>query len=119
MALTKVPQEWDLRTTLLGNLDHRRRTQRDEHHACDNPGALSVQACQDATNAGAGIGAVLIFFLWFIGFVVLSLVWLITRPKHRTCPVCGEDVKKGRTACKKCGHDFAAAAQQRPATVTS
>src|SRR2546421_12996105 len=72
------------------------------NHACDYPGALSVQACQDATNAGAGIGAALIFFLWFISFVVLSLVWLITRPKHRTCPVCGEDVKKGRTACKKC-----------------
>lgn len=73
-------------------------------------GILSEQACIDASDVGTGIGVTLIFFLWFIGFVVLGLIWLMTRPRHRQCPACGEDVKKGRTACPKCGHDFAAAA---------
>jgi len=44
--------------------------------------------------------------LWFFGFIVLSLIWFMTRRKGRTCPHCGEDVKKGRTTCKNCGYDF-------------
>ncbi len=70
-----------------------------------NHGVLSVQACQDASHAGTAIGAFLIFLLWLIGFLVLSIVWFMTRPKGRECPHCGERVKKGRTACK-CGYDF-------------
>ena len=73
-----------------------------------NSGGLSVQDCTDASNVGTGIGVTLIFVLWFIGFVVLSLIWLMTKPKHRECPVCGEGVKRGRTQCGSCGHDFAA-----------
>lgn len=68
-------------------------------------------ACKAGEAVGRGIATTAIFVIWFIGFVVLSIIWFMTRPKHRTCPVCGEDVKKGLTACKKCGHDFAAAAQ--------
>jgi hypothetical protein len=64
------------------------------------------QLCVDASDVGTGIGVVLIFLLWFIGFLVLSLVWFMTRPKGRTCPHCGEDVKKGLTVCRKCGYDF-------------
>jgi ribosomal protein L37AE/L43A len=37
---------------------------------------------------------------------VLALVWLMTRRRARICPHCGEDVKKGRTTCQKCGYDF-------------
>lgn len=48
----------------------------------------------------------LIIVLWFFGFVILSIVWFMTRRKGRVCPHCGEDVKKGRTACQKCGYDF-------------
>jgi hypothetical protein len=62
--------------------------------------------CVNASDAGTGIGVALILFLWFLGFIVLSLIWLMSRPKHRTCPHCGEDVKKGRTDCKNCGYDF-------------
>jgi hypothetical protein len=47
-------------------------------------GALSAQDCQSASQAGAGIGVALLIGLWFMGFVVLSLVWFMTRPKHRT-----------------------------------
>jgi hypothetical protein len=53
---------------------------------------------------------IVIFLIWFVGFVVLSLIWLMSRREKRLCPVCGEQVKKGLTACPKCHHDFAAAA---------
>jgi hypothetical protein len=68
------------------------------------------QLCINASDAGTSIGVGLVFFLWFIGFVVLSLIWFMTRPQRRACPVCGEDVKKGLTRCGSCGHDFAASA---------
>lgn len=69
-------------------------------------GIISKHTCQAASDTGTGVGVALIIFLWFLGFVVLSLVWFMTRRKGRTCPHCGEDVKKGRTTCKKCGYDF-------------
>jgi hypothetical protein len=75
---------------------------------CNDPaqrGSLSVDACNAAGDVGTGIGVALVFILWFVGFLILALVWLMSRPK-RVCPVCGESVKKGRTSCKKCGHDF-------------
>jgi hypothetical protein len=80
---------------------------------------LSQRACTDAANAGTGIGVALLVFLWFLGFVILSLVWLMTRPKGRDCPVCGEKVKKGRTVCPSCKFDFAAAAGHEPGQTAS
>ena len=68
------------------------------------------QLCEDATDVGTGIGVALIGFLGFVGFVFLSLIWFMTRPKGRECPVCGENVKKGHTVCPSCKYDFAAAA---------
>jgi hypothetical protein len=67
------------------------------------------ELCIEASDAGTSIGVALIIFLWFMVFVVLALVWFMTRPKHRMCPACGNDVKKGQTKCPSCGHDFAAA----------
>jgi hypothetical protein len=76
-------------------------------------GILSQQQCEDASNAGTAIGASIgfgaVLSFWFVGFLVLSVVWLMTRGRTRLCPVCGEDVKKGATVCKSCGHDFALA----------
>ena len=70
----------------------------------------------DAYNAGADVGqglaTVLIFVVWLIGFLVLAVIWFMTRPRHRTCPRCGNDVKKGRTTCKKCDFDFSAQSMQ-------
>ncbi len=59
------------------------------------------QVCIDASDVGTGIGVALIIVLWFFVFIVLSLIWFMTRRKGRVCPVCGEDVKKGRTTCQK------------------
>jgi hypothetical protein len=75
---------------------------------------LSIRDCEAVHNAGTGIGVGLLVGLWFLGFVVLTLIWLMTRPKGRDCPVCGETVKRGRTVCPACGHDFAAAAGEVP-----
>ncbi len=67
---------------------------------------LSREGCE----AGTGIGVALILLIGFFGFVFFSLIWFMTRPRGRECPACGERVKKGRTACTGCGHDFAVAA---------
>ena len=58
--------------------------------------------CQVAQGGAITVVAV----LWFLGFIVLSLIWLMSRPHHRLCPQCGRDVKQGRIACKACGYSF-------------
>lgn len=59
-----------------------------------------------ACEAGTGIGIAIVLFLGFVGFVILSLIWFMTRPKGRICPQCGHNVKKGLTQCASCGHSF-------------
>ena len=73
------------------------------------------QLCQDASDVGTSIGVGLVVTLFFVGFVILSLIWLMTRPKRRLCPSCGTDARRGETTCRKCGFDFAAAAAVPPA----
>ena len=68
--------------------------------------APNDQLCINASDAGTGIGVAVIILLWFLGFIVLALVWPMPRRRGRICPHCGEDVKKGRTTCQKCGYDF-------------
>ena len=62
---------------------------------------------QTACDIGTSVGVVVIVGLGFMGFVVLSLISLMSRPKVRTCPTCGNDVKKGLTVCESCGYEFA------------
>jgi hypothetical protein len=83
-------------------------------HQCLSGGFLSRQDCQNAANAGTGVGVALVLFIGFIGFVFLSLIWFMTGRRGRDCPACGRSVKRGRTVCPGCGHDFAAAAGGRP-----
>lgn len=61
-----------------------------------------------------GVGVTMIVVIWFFGFVVLGLVWLVSRPRYRECPQCGSDVKKGLTVCRSCGFDLAQATAQNP-----
>ncbi len=42
----------------------------------------SLSACQAGTAVGAGLGLTVIFFLWFIGFIVLAIIWFMTRPRN-------------------------------------
>lgn len=69
------------------------------NECADEADELSQSACE----AGTGIGVALVLFIGFIGFVFLGLIWIMSRPRHRTCQRCGEDVKKGRTECPSCG----------------
>lgn len=85
-----------------------------EHCAREGHRYLSQSACTSARDVGTGIGVAALFLLWFFGFVVLSLIWFMSRPKGRTCPACGEKVKKGLTVCPNCQFDFAAAASRGP-----
>jgi uncharacterized membrane protein len=71
-------------------------------------GNLSASTCSAATTVGAGIGVFLILLLWLIVFLLLSVIWFMSRHKGRLCPQCGEDVRKGQTRCRKCGYDYAA-----------
>jgi hypothetical protein len=56
-----------------------------------------LHTCEAFSNAGTGIGVVVLMILWFFGFLFLSLIWLMTKPRTRLCPVCGEKVKRGLT----------------------
>lgn len=80
--------------------------------ASNNCSEETTKLNQNACEAGTGIGVALILLIGFFGFVFLGLIWLMTRPRGRTCPVCGEIVKKGLTTCPKCRHDFASAVGQ-------
>jgi len=51
---------------------------------CANEQFLSRQDCIDASDTGATIGIGLIFVFGAIGFIVLSLVWFMTKPKEQS-----------------------------------
>src|SRR5436190_16419996 len=74
--------------------------------ASNKCGEEATRLNQQACEAGTGIGVAIILLIGFFGFVFLALIWFMTRPKGRECPVCGELVKKGRTTCQECGYDF-------------
>ena len=80
------------------------------NECADEVDQLSREACE----AGTGIGVALIALIGFFGFVFLSIIWFMTRPRTRDCPRCGSDVKKGVMTCKSCGYDFKTMGQ--PAT---
>lgn len=54
-------------------------------------GANAADCAREADGAskagcqvGAGLGAGLLVVLWFLGFIVLALIWLMTRPRDQT-----------------------------------
>ena len=73
---------------------------------CDGEVGEALELCQAGTAIAAGIGMGLIIFLWAIVDVILGLIWLVTNRGQRDCPACGRAVKKGKTSCAKCGHNF-------------
>jgi hypothetical protein len=71
-------------------------------------GGLASNTCTNFANAGRGVGAFAVFLAWLLIFLILSVIWFMTKPQRRICPRCGRDVRKGLTQCKKCGYDYAA-----------
>ena len=50
----------------------------------DRPAGSSARAaCEAGTDVGTGIAVAGLLGVWFMGFVVLSLVWFMTRPRER------------------------------------
>lgn len=79
-------------------------------------GSLDAATCNDAESVGTGIGIALLVIFWALIDVILGVLWLVTnRKKTRSCPVCGQDVKKGVLQCKSCGYDFRSQLQPQPA----
>jgi hypothetical protein len=76
-----------------------------------NCGVLDLQTCQNLYNAGVGIGVAFILLIWLIVFIVMSLLWIMTKPARRLCPVCGETVRKYDSICDYCQYDFFQAGQ--------
>lgn len=72
--------------------------------SCAHTAVLGAKTCQNATDAGAGIGVSVLVVLWVLGDIILGVLWLVTR--GRSCPVCGRSVRRGLTECGACGHDF-------------
>lgn len=70
---------------------------------CNNEAKYSDST---ACGVGTGIAIFLILGVAFAGFLFLSLLWLMTRPKNRICPQCGSEVPKGFTTCGSCGFSF-------------
>ena len=79
---------------------------------CDGEVGQALELCQAGTAVGASIGIGIIVVLWVFVDIILGLIWLVTNRGQRDCPVCGRAVKKGKTGCAKCGHDFVVAARQ-------
>jgi hypothetical protein len=63
---------------------------------CFAEGVLSRQACQDATDAGTGIGVFLIVVFGAIIFMALALVWFMTRPKDKGAAALAEEMRLAR-----------------------
>jgi hypothetical protein len=77
-------------------------------------GGAAGANCRNATyegacNAGVTIAWIVILFIWFLGAVPMAIIWYATKPKLRTCPVCGTDARPGVIQCQRCGYSFAAA----------
>lgn len=85
---------------------------------CTNVSSSSRSACEVGATLGGGVGLVVIFIVWLVGFLVTGMIWLMTRPQRRLCPACGTPAKKGQFTCSRCGFDFRAAATANAAMPT-
>lgn len=74
------------------------------------PTSSNCEAYLTGQRVGQGAAITIMLGIWFIGFIILSIIWFMTRPTRRICPACGHEARKGQTICKKCGYNFAIAA---------
>jgi hypothetical protein len=50
-------------------------------NSCDTLAGQALETCQAGVAVGGGLGVTFIIIIWFIGFIVLGLIWLMSRPK--------------------------------------
>lgn len=67
------------------------------------PGSAAREACELQQDIRSGIGLFAVGVVWVGGTLVLGVLWLATRPRKRSCPRCGRDVKAGLGVCPACG----------------
>lgn len=79
--------------------------------SCSGKTGQELDICE-AGQAGTGIGVLLVILLWALGDVILGVLWLITKPRKRVCPACGNSVRRGVMQCHACGYDFRQPAQK-------
>lgn len=48
-----------------------------------NHAYIGVEGCETAAHAGSGLAIGAILAVWFCGFIVLSLIWMMSRPARR------------------------------------
>jgi hypothetical protein len=53
------------------------------HDSSVTSGALTAHQCAQATGASGGIAIAMILVVGFFGFVFLSLIWFMSRPKQQ------------------------------------
>jgi predicted amidophosphoribosyltransferase len=60
-----------------------------------------------------GLAELLVMLVMMLTFAVVFVLVIraLASTGTRVCPVCGSHVKRGRTTCATCQHDFAAAHQ--------
>jgi hypothetical protein len=55
-----------------------------------------------AMLGGAPLGA----SVWFLGNLVLGVLWVASHPRRRTCPQCATEVPRAFLVCTACRYDF-------------
>jgi hypothetical protein len=60
------------------------------------PDVTNCEAYRAGANIGTGLAVAAILGVWFVGFIILSIIWFMTRPARRVCPACGTEARKGQ-----------------------
>ena len=78
---------------------------------------LTRAGCEAEISSLVGWAIAGVVIVWFVGFVILGLLALLTRrpSSGRVCQACGYDAKRGQTVCGNCGYNFAAPGLSREA----
>lgn len=57
--------------------------------SCADETGAALAVCEAGVSIGLRFGTSFVLIVWFIGFIVFGLTWLMSRPQHRA-PVSGQ-----------------------------